>query len=59
MHKEILMKKENTKMKYELQEVREQLYNCINKNGICDEPTLVDINNRLDELILQWMKSNN
>jgi len=51
------MKKENTKMKHEIQEVREQLYNCIKKNGISDEPTLIEINDRLDELVLQWIKS--
>ncbi|MHB8062659.1 MAG: hypothetical protein ACYDG2_08515, partial [Ruminiclostridium sp.] len=57
VHKETQMKKEDIKMKHELQEVREQLYNCINKDGICEEPKLIDINNRLDELILQWMKN--
>ncbi|HEY5586132.1 MAG TPA: aspartyl-phosphate phosphatase Spo0E family protein [Ruminiclostridium sp.] len=52
------MKNENKKLIHEIQEVREQLYSCIEKNGINDEPCLIEINNRLDELILQWMKSN-
>lgn len=51
------MKKENSKMKHEIQETREQLYSCIEKNGITDEPTLIDINNKLDELIIQWLKN--
>ena len=52
------MKNENKILKYEIQEVRDQLYSYIEKNGINDEPCLMDINNRLDELILQWMKNN-
>jgi len=51
------MIKENNKIKHEIMEVREQLNNCINKNGISEEPNLIDINNRLDELIVQWMKN--
>lgn len=51
------MKKDNKKLIEEINVIREQLYDCINKSGINEEPTLIDINNRLDELILQWMKN--
>jgi hypothetical protein len=57
MHEEAKMKKENTKVKHEIQVARELLYNCLEKDGICEDPTLISVNNRLDELILQWMKS--
>lgn len=49
------MIKDDNKMKHEIQEVREELNNCISENGISDEPTLININKRLDELIFQWM----
>ncbi len=52
------MKRENTKVKHAIQMTREQLYNCLDKDGISEDPTLISVNNRLDELILQWMKSN-
>lgn len=52
------MKKENTKVKHEIQMTREILYNCLDKDGISENPLLVSVNNRLDELILQWIKSN-
>ncbi len=50
------MEKEKTKVKNEIQLTREQLYNCIDKDGINENTTLISINNRLDELILKWMK---
>jgi hypothetical protein len=51
------MIKNNKNLIYEIRKVREQLNECIEKNGITEEPDLIDINNRLDEMILQWMKS--
>jgi len=52
------MKKGYKAIKHEIQNVREQLYSCIEKNGINNDSSLIDISKRLDELILQWMKSN-
>lgn len=42
---------------HEIQEIREQLDKCIEQNGISEDPGLVEINTKLDELILQWFKS--
>lgn len=50
------MIKEHKKLMNEIRKVREQLNDCIEKNGINEETNLIDINNRLDELIVQWMK---
>ncbi len=52
------MKKTNAELAEEIRKIREQLYECIEKNGIIDDPKLMDINTRLDELIVQWMKEN-
>lgn len=49
----------NKNLLYEIRKVREQLNECIEKNGINDDKTLIDINNRLDEMILQWIKNGN
>lgn len=44
------------KLTDEIRELREKLYEYIEKRGINDEPELMAINNRLDELIVQWVK---
>jgi hypothetical protein len=51
-----LMTKVNKKLNDEIQELREKLHDYIDKKGINDEPELRAINNRLDELIVQWVK---
>lgn len=50
------MTKENQKLDDEIQELREKLHDYIDRRGINDEPELRDINNRLDELIVRWIK---
>ncbi len=50
------MTKINKKLNEEIQELREKLHDYIDKKGISDEPELRAINNRLDELIVQWVK---
>ncbi len=50
------MTKFNKKLLDEIQELREKLYVYIDENGISDEPELRALNNRLDELIVQWFK---
>ena len=50
------MTKTNKKLTDEIQELREKLYDYIEKKGINDEPELMAINSRLDELIVQWFK---
>ena len=58
IHRGYQMIKKNKNLLYEIRKVREQLNECIEKNGISEEPSLIDINDRLDEMILEWMKSN-
>jgi len=50
------MIKDNKKLIHEIRKVREQLNECIEQNGINEGAHLIDINNRLDELIVKWMK---
>lgn len=52
------MKKTKEELINEIREIREQLYKCIEDGGISDDPKLMTINTRLDELIVQWMKEN-
>lgn len=52
------MTKSHKELKEEIQEMREKLYACIDETGIIDDPALMAINTRLDEMILQWMKDN-
>jgi len=51
------MIKDNKKLIHEIRKVREQLNECIEQNGINEGAHLIDINNRLDKLIVQWMKN--
>lgn len=53
------MKNENKRLYDEIQEMREKVHNCIEQNGINDEAYLIEINHRLDELILKWIKNSN
>ncbi len=46
--------KVNKKLTDEILEMREKLYDYIEKVGISDDPELMYINKRLDELIVQW-----
>ncbi len=48
----------NKKLSEEILEMREKLYDYIDKAGISDDPELMYINKRLDELILQWFAEN-
>jgi len=50
------MTKTNKKLTDEIRELREKLYDYIEKKGINNEPELMAINARLDELIVQWFK---
>lgn len=50
------MNKINKKLSTEIQELREQLYRYIDEKGINYEPELLEINSRLDELIVQYLK---
>lgn len=50
------MIKEYKKLIHEIRKVREQLNECIEENGINEGNHLIEINNRLDELIVKWMK---
>lgn len=40
----------------EIQELREELHEYINKKGINNEPEFYELNTRLDELIVKWIK---
>ncbi|MDF2986890.1 MAG: Spo0E like sporulation regulatory protein [Eubacterium sp.] len=50
------MTKFNKKLSDEIQELREKLYIYIDEKGISDEPELRELNNKLDELIVQWFR---
>lgn len=50
------MTKETNILKHEIIKVRDQLNNFVEKNGINQEPELMDLSCKLDELILKWEK---
>lgn len=52
------MKRINEKIRNEIRELREKLNKYIDERGINDEPELMAINARLDELIIQWLNEN-
>lgn len=45
-------------LKHEILKVRDQLNRFVEQNGISQEPELIDLSCKLDELILKWEKRN-
>lgn len=48
---------QNTTLMNEIKMTREKLHTFIDKYGIDDKSQLADINNKLDELIVKWVKA--